>query len=104
MMMRENDGKIPGLKIDLAKTETFRQSHRHLGVFGWWRSLRDRQRARVAKWWAHYLEHAVPANEDDVPEGWPRIFAGTLGRWLLAGCTILTLAVWVVLLTLLWNS
>lgn len=39
-----------------------------------------------------------------MPEGWPRVFAGMLGRWLLAGCTILTVGVWVVLLFLLWNS
>lgn len=101
--MRKNSDKIPSLKIDVAKTEESRPRGRRPGVFGRWRALRDRQRARVAKWWAHYLEHAVPANEDDVPEGWPRIFAGMLGRWLLAGCTILTAGVWVVLLFLLWN-
>ena len=112
MMSQKKDKKQAGsLNINLDEANETTQANRprfpdadqYRGVFGRWRLFRDRNRARVGKWWSYYLENAVPENEDDVPEGWPRIFGGTLGRWLLAGCSLLMLGVWAFLIYLVWT-
>lgn len=76
---------------------------RYKGFFGGWRLLKDKTVHGIRKWWNHYLQNVVPANDDEVPDGWPKIFSGTLGRWLLAGCTVIALGVWLLILFLVWS-
>lgn len=78
-------------------------SDRYRGFFGRWRLTRDRSRTRVKKWWSYYLENVVPTEDDDAPESLPRIFHGRVGRLLLAGCAVIAMGVWVLLLVLLWT-
>lgn len=76
---------------------------RYKGLFGRWRMLRDRNRARFRKWWSYYLENVVPVEDDDAPEHLPKIFHGPVGRLLLAGCAVVAMGAWVFLLWLLWT-
>lgn len=103
--------KAGSLSIDLDETNessktgqpTSLDTDKYKGLFGRWRMVRDRNRARVRKWWSYYLENVVPTEDDDAPEHLPRIFHGPVGRLLLAGCAVVAMGVWVFLLWLLWT-
>lgn len=108
-MSKKQDGSI---NIDLDEAnETTKAGQgsvdgdtRYKGLFGRWRLLRDRNRARLRKWWSYYLENVVPTDDDDeAPTHLPKIFHGPVGRVLLGGCAVAAMGIWIVLLWLVWT-
>ncbi|SMX91415.1 hypothetical protein BI49514_02398 [Brevibacterium iodinum ATCC 49514] len=92
-----NQGKQETASEDLFEYDRYR------GLFGRWRLMRDKNRARFRRWWTYYLENIVPKEDDDAPENLPKIFHGQAGRLLLGAVAVIAMAAWVFVLWLVWS-